>query len=190
MEAVAKSMPRVMTKQEFRQLPEGPPYFEFEFGEVIEVPRPHPRHNRIVVLLSAFLIRFVEERGLGEVFADVDVDLTPDLGYAPDILFISADRADIYDHETGEITGAPDLVVEILSPSTAARDRFRKFNNYLAAGVEWYWIIDPDLLGIEEYHRVDNHYVRTASIAEGEIFRPGVFEGLEINLAAVVGPRP
>lgn len=189
MEAVAEPVPRTLSKGEFKQLPEGPPYYEFEFGEAIEMLKPHPWHNRIVGLLFAFLTRFVEQSELGLVFMDVDVDLAPGLGYAPDLLFISKERAGIYDRQTGEITGAPDLVVEVVSPSSGARDRFRKFNNYLAAGVEWYWIIDPNVLGIEEYHRLGEHYVRTATVAEGEVFGPGVFEGLEINLAEIVGPR-
>ncbi|MBI3920360.1 MAG: Uma2 family endonuclease [Armatimonadetes bacterium] len=189
MNAADEPVSRTLSKEEFKQLPEVPPFYEFEFGEAIEMPKPHPWHNRVMGLLCAFPARFVERLGLGLVFMDVDVDLAPGLGYAPDLLFISKERAGIYDRETGEITGAPDLVVEIVSPSSGARDRFRKFNNYLAAGVEWYWIIDPNVLGVEEYHRLGEHYVRTATVAEGEVFRPGVFEGLEINLAEIVGPR-
>lgn len=189
MEAIAERVPITMSKEEFKQLPEGPPYYEFEHGEVIEMARPHPWHNTIIFDMASFLKRYVSSKGLGVVFADVDVDLTPQLIYAPDLLFISQQRLDIYNRDTGEIIGPPDLVVEVGSPSTAARDRFRKFNNYLAAGVEWYWIIDPDVLGIEEYHRVGHHYLRTSTIAEGEAFRPGLFEGLEINLTELVGPK-
>lgn len=67
--AVAAMPParRKMTKEEFKQLPEGPPYYEYEFGEVIEVARLHPFHNIIVGCLFAFLYNFVQQHQLGLV---------------------------------------------------------------------------------------------------------------------------
>jgi len=189
MEAVAARISETLTIDEFKELPEGPPYYEYEHGEVIEMPRPHPWHNHIVIRLTSFLVDFVTQHRRGLVFADVEVQLGGNLVYAPDILYMSNECQDIFDRKTGRICGAPDLVVEVGAPSSAARDRFRKFNNYLSAGVKWYWIIDPDVLGIEEYHLVEQHYVRTATVAEGEVFHPGVFQELEIDLAAIVGPR-
>jgi Uma2 family endonuclease len=76
-------------------------------------------------------------------------------------------------------------VVEIYSPHRS-RDRVEKFNEYLKVGVEWYWLIDAVELSIEEYHLMNGHYVCTASIAAGEVFRPGLFEGLEIDLQTMM----
>lgn len=180
---------RPMTQAEFKQLPEGPPYYEFEFGKVIEMPRPHPRHNRIVGYLYVFLNRYVEEHDLGLMFMDVEVDLTPDLTYAPDLFFLATERLSQYDEDSGEVKGPPSLVIEVISPRSASRDRVSKFEHYRAAGVEWYWLIDPQEVSVEEYHLKEGYYVRTASVAEGEVFRPGVFPGLEIDLAALVS-RP
>ena len=179
---------RPMTQAEFKQLPEGPPYYEFEYGRVIEMPRPHPRHNRIVGYLYVFLSRYVEEQGLGLVFMDVEVDLTPDLTYAPDLFFLATERLDQYDEEDGAITGPPNLVIEVVSAKSASRDRVRKFEHYRATGVEWYWLIDPQERSVEEYHLKEGYYVRTASIAAGEGFPPGVFPGLEIDLEALATP--
>jgi len=180
---------RPLTQAEFRELPEGPPYYEFEFGKVIEMPRPHPWHNRIVGYLYVFLNRYVEERDLGLMFMDVEVDLTPDLTYAPDLFFLATERLSQYDEDRGVITGPPSLIIEVVSPKSASRDRVSKFEHYRAAGVEWYWLIDPQEINVEEYHLRDGFYVRTASVATGEVFRPGVFPGLEIDLAALVA-RP
>jgi Uma2 family endonuclease len=179
---------RPLTQAEFKQLPEGPPYYEFEHGKVIEMPRPHPRHNRIVLLLGSFLTRYVEENGLGLVFSDVEVDLTPDLTYAPDLFFLATERLGQYDEDSGDITGPPSLAIEVVSPKSASRDRLRKFEHYRAAGVEWYWLIDPQEVSVEEYHLREGDYIRKASVAAGEVFRPGVFPGLEIDLAALVAP--
>jgi Uma2 family endonuclease len=119
------------------------------------------------------------------MFMDVEVDLTPDLTYAPDLFFLATERLDQYDEESGEITGPPSLTIEVVSPKSASRDRLRKFEHYRAAGVEWYWLIDPQEVSVEEYHLQEGHYVRTASVAAGEVFRPGVFPGLEIDLATL-----
>jgi len=72
--------------------------------------------------------------------------------------------------------------VEIVSKYGAGRDRVVKFNTYFAAGVSWYWIIDPDSLIIEEYHAEEKGYMRTIAAAEGEVFRPQAMPGLEFNL--------
>jgi Uma2 family endonuclease len=85
-----------------------------------------------------------------------------------------------------KIHGSPDLVVEITS-GTPARDRVRKFLIYYQNGVPWYWIIDQESLAIEEYHAIPDGYLRTASIASGEEFRPQLFPELTINLAVLVG---
>jgi Uma2 family endonuclease len=100
---------RKMTKEEFKQLPEGPPYYEFEYGEVVEVSRAKPKHNRLMGRLFAVIDAFVSERGLGIVFQDSEVDLSPDLTYASDITFIRQEHAAIYDEENDEIVGVPDL---------------------------------------------------------------------------------
>lgn len=185
--AAVETAQRAMTKEEFKQLPVGPPYYELEYGEVIEVTRPHPWHNRIVGLLYAFLTRFVEEQQLGLIFMDVDVDLTPDLTYAPDIVFIRQEQASIYTEATGEIVGVPDLAVEVVSAKGGWRDRVKKFDEYRKSGVAWYWLIDADDLSVEEYHLKEGQYVRMASIQPGAVFRPGLFTGLEINLSTLLG---
>jgi Uma2 family endonuclease len=81
------------------------------------------------------------------------------------------------------------LVVEVTS-STPARDRVHKFRVYHSNGVPWYWIIDSNTLAIEEYHATPQGYLRIASVAVGEEFRPQLFPSLVINLAALLGVEP
>lgn len=171
-----------MTIEEFWALPEGPPYHEFEEGELILMDQPHSRHQEVLLELGHFVSDHVKHHQLGKVWCEIGVELTEKLGYGPDIVYLSAEHLDRHDAEKGRITGAPDLVVEILSRHSRGRDCVRKFKNYFAAGVPWYWIVDPGELIIEEYRAAAEGYLRTASVAAGEIFRPGLFPGLEINL--------
>ncbi|MBI3947946.1 MAG: Uma2 family endonuclease [Armatimonadetes bacterium] len=113
---------------EFAQLPEGPPDYEYERGELIEMPRPHPRHNGLAAFLFTFLDAHVRQNRLGRVFLDSLVAVLPDVVYAPDVFFIAREGAAEYDPESGQVTGPPDLVVAVLSPRGGeARDRVGKF---------------------------------------------------------------
>lgn len=175
-----------MTLEEFRALPEGPPDYEFEKGEVIPLPRPHGQHQRVLKRLLGLLDRHVSFNRLGEVWPEVDVELSAHRSYVPDLCYLSREHQEAYSEEDGKIHGAPDLVVEIVSRSSASRDRLRKMTGYFEAGVPWYWLVDSHDLGIEEYRATPQGYLRTASVEAGDTFRPGLFPGLEINLQALL----
>jgi Uma2 family endonuclease len=185
--APVKVKRHVMTLAEFNALPEGPPDFELDEGELIAMPRPHARHKRTIMRLSAVLDNHVTTNALGVVWPEVDVQLSASRVYAPDIVFVSAEHQDRYSATLGRVVGAPDLVVEIVSPSSAGRDRVVKFNAYRQAGVEWYWLVDSESLAIEEYHLTSAGYLAVARVALGEVFAPQIFPGLEIDLAALLG---
>lgn len=168
--------------EEFRNLPEGPPDYEFEEGEVIPLARPHERHQQVLIQLSAVLVNYITQQKAGRIWPEIDVELTERRSYVPDLVYLTQEHLDRMGND-GKIHGTPDLVVEISSPGTVSRDRVTKFNAYLEAGVPWYWIIDPQELTIEEYNRrEEGYYWRTKSIEAGDIFRPDLFPGLELNL--------
>ena len=113
-------------------------------GELVMVPAPDLRHQRINTRLASLVHTFVNERGLGEVFCPpCDVMLSPTDVVQPDLIFVSRERRSIL-REGDAVRGAPDLVVEILSPSTADRDRKIKRALYAAHGVREYWLVAPD----------------------------------------------
>lgn len=169
-------------KEEFLKLPQGPPSCEYEKGEVICMPSAHGKHQRLLLRLGSLVDSHVVANHLGGVWIEVDVYLSEDLIYVPDIVYLSVEHLHRYNETDGKIHGVPDLVVEILSPYGIARDRITKLNNYFVSGVPWYWIIDPDSLTLEEYQAEANGYLRTASIEPGQIFRPKNFPSLEVNL--------
>jgi Uma2 family endonuclease len=178
-----------MTLEEFRALPEGPPYYEYEEGELILVASPTPEHQDIVSELSHVLRQFVRQHQLGRVVMEVDVFLPDGRGYIPDLAYLAPEHLHLLNPTDHKIHGSPDLVVEVTS-SMPARDRVHKFRVYFANSVPWYWIIDSNTLAIEEYHATPQGYLRIASTAAGEEFRPQLFPNLIINLAALLGVEP
>ncbi len=137
------------TYAEYARLPsEGSTRYEVIAGELVVTPSPSLRHQRISMELATRLHGFVREHGLGDVFhAPLDVLLAEGDYLEPDLVFVRADHRG-YFTDRG-IEGPPDLVVEILSPSTATRDRGLKLERYRHFGVPEYWVVDPDARAIE-----------------------------------------
>lgn len=177
-----------LTLADYHALPEGPPYYEFEEGVLIPMNRPHAQHQAILLKFGSALDNHVTQNNLGHVWPEVEVDLTSGRGYVPDVTFLATEHFNRLSPQ-GFIAGAPDLVVEILSPNTARRDRTTKFRAYQEAGVVWLWLVDADDLLIEEYRLTPDGYLRAQTIAPGELFRPGLFPDLTLNLAELLG-RP
>jgi Uma2 family endonuclease len=117
--------------------------FQLLNGRSIVNPSPTTKHQRILFRLTRLLGDFVESGELGEVWlAPCDVVLSTYDVVQPDLFFISAERAHIVAEKN--VQGAPDLVVEILSASTADWDRGYKQQLYAIHGVREYWLVDPD----------------------------------------------
>jgi len=140
------------TYEEYARLPTpseaGGTRFEVIDGELYVAPSPGRRHQEIVTHLVSLLHAFARSNGLGKVFVSpFDVLLGEGDYMEPDILFVLEARAGILS-ERG-VEGAPDLVVEVLSPSTRGRDRSIKLERYRHFGVAEYWIIDPDRRTVE-----------------------------------------
>jgi Uma2 family endonuclease len=132
---------RITSEEFLRRAPEDQKA-ELIDGVMIVAPPPLDIHERLVLFLLRLLGEFVERRDLGELRGSrTAVLLADDQTYEPDLLFVSHERAHVI-HETG-VFGAPDLVVEVLSASTAAYDRGTKLRAYDQAGVRELWLIDP-----------------------------------------------
>lgn len=132
---------------DYTLLPEGKRYELIE-GDLLMTPAPTTIHQRISARLQFYLTDFVEKGKRGVVFdAPTDVVLSEEDVVQPDLLFISRERAGIIKPEN--IRGAPDLVIEILSPATSKRDLVAKKKLYAKHAVREYWIVNPDDQTIE-----------------------------------------
>lgn len=146
---IAATTEKMYTYEDYRKLPEGAPY-QLIGGRMIMTPAPSTYHQIISMKLEVKLAVFVMEKDLGLVLdAPIDVYLEETETYQPDIIFIARDRLAII--EPDKINGAPDLVVEILSPGTAYYDLRKKFKIYEKNCVKEYWIVDPEEKSIEIY---------------------------------------
>jgi Uma2 family endonuclease len=171
-----------MTAEEYYALPEGPPYFQLIHGEVFMSPSPTTQHQRVSMRLSLLIGNYLNEHPIGEIFAaPLDVDLGFDNIYQPDLIFVSEERRSIL---VERIVGAPDLVVEILSPSTALLDRHDKKAVYASTGATELWLIDLRRRQVEVYHLpVDAETPAAVLTADsGQILRTALLPGLDISV--------
>jgi len=153
--------------------------YEVIDGELYVTPAPGWMHQYGLGRLHVRVANWVDRHNLGfVVFAPIGVILDDADGVEPDLIFISHERAGII-RERG-VFGAPDLVVEVLSPSTEARDRGVKMRRYAAAGVPHYWLLNPPARSIEPFVLGVNGYESVGVFGPGSTFRPSLFPGLEI----------
>ena len=158
--------------------------YELLNGELILTPSPGRSHQRASVRLGPQLYTFVEENGLGFVYwARRDVVLSNIDVVQPDLMFISNERMHI-DTEA-EVWGGPDLVVEILSPSTAARDRTVKRALYARHGVHEYWLVDADARTIAVLLLGDRGFEPIAAYGEGDTLTSPTLPGFSIAVDEV-----
>jgi Uma2 family endonuclease len=135
---------------EFARLPDDGNRYEVLDGELCVTPSPRPAHQDVVGALTERLRPFVRRNGLGRVYpGPVDVLFREGDYLVPDLVFVRRDQLHLVTERGVECT--PDLVVEIVSPSTALRDRTVKRERYARLGVPEYWIIDADARRVEVY---------------------------------------
>jgi Uma2 family endonuclease len=138
-------------------LPDDGQRYELHEGDLWVTPAPGTPHQRVSLALAGRLDAHVKRHRLGMVLeAPTDCILSDRTVLQPDILFIATDRLGIVTERAVE--GAPTLVVEILSRSTAALDRGRKRRMYAAHGVPFYWIVDLDACAIESLRLTGEGY--------------------------------
>jgi Uma2 family endonuclease len=173
-----------LTYHDLWRTPEDGNRYEIINGEVYVTPPPLTAHQRVSRNLAMILHRHVTEAKLGEVlYAPVGVVLERPSGVQPDLIFVARERSSII-QEKG-VFGAPDLIVEVLSASTAARDRGVKRDLYARAGVEHYWLLDPRKRTVQAFRLEHAIYRLEAEHTGAAAFRPSLFPGLTIRLAAV-----
>jgi Uma2 family endonuclease len=155
--------------------------YEVIDGELYMTPPPSLAHQHVVSRLLMILGGYVHEHRLGQVYtAPLGVVLEHASGVQPDLVYISPRRTEIMSDRGLE--GAPDLAVEVLSASTASRDRGIKMRRYAASGIEHYWIVDPQVRTLEAYRLGPSGYQAIVSLGQDEVFESELFPGLSIKL--------
>jgi Uma2 family endonuclease len=159
---------------------------ELVAGVIVAEPLPTHRHDRTRWRLERLLRAHAEAGDLGEVFGEAGYILArdPDTVRGPDLSFVSRERLSDFD-DTRFYSGAPDLAVEILSPSNRRGEIQAKVADYLAAGARMVWVVDPERKKVTTYRLLLRpHRLESTAILEGEDVLPGlvipliaIFEG-------------
>ncbi len=155
---------------------------EWVNGEVLVMSPASNLHQDLVGFLSALMRFWAEAHDLGVVRTEPFLIKLPKPlpGRAPDIIFIA--KENLHRITTNFFDGAPDIVVEVISPESRARDRGEKFYEYEQAGVKEYWLIDPDRKQAEFYRRGEDGIFRLVAVSEREVFRSEVLKGFWLKV--------
>lgn len=170
----------LLTADEFLQLaPPGRERWELLDGVLVVSPRPSLWHQELAGRLYEAL-RLLQRAGVGRAWFEVDVALGERDVLVPDLVFVRAGRPEVV--QPHAIVGPPDLVVEVLSPSTRRRDRVVKRRIYARAGVPTLWLVDPDEDRIDVYRLRRRTYGKPRSVRPPDVLRDDDLPGLEIDL--------
>jgi Uma2 family endonuclease len=176
-----------ITAKLYRKLPEGPPYYQLIEGKLIMSPSPDFYHQTLSGRLYLELGLYLKQYPKGVVlYAPSDVFLDEINVFQPDLYYVSNRRRRVI--AKGGVEGAPDLVVEILSPSTTRQDRVEKRRVYAQGGVKEMWIIDPKGRHIEIYSLRRGTDATPKIVRSPETFVPALFPSLEIDTAQLFKP--
>jgi len=174
----------IWTYEDYLKLPPDGKTYQIIGGKLFMTPAPTPYHQKVSRNLEFILWSWVKENNLGEVlYAPVDVVFSSVNVVQPDIIFISKNKIEIL-KERG-IFGAPDLIVEIISPSTSELDIKLKKDLYQRFGVKEYWIVYPREKKIQVYQLKGGTYRLKGVFLGEDIIRSELIKGLEINLKEV-----
>ena len=182
-----ETLTKKITFAEFKELdfPDNERFlYELLDGEPVQRNTSSIQHQRIARNVFRKLDQFVLEKNLGEVFFAPIALLVDDYNAPqPDVMFVSNKNANAFGDDV--LVRAPELVVEILLPSTMSDDRYRKRKLYERFGVKEYWIIDPKNQSIEVLALKESSYDIISFAAEKGTIRSNVLEGFTLDLKEV-----
>ena len=173
----------ILTYEDYLNAPDDERY-ELLDGELVMTAAPNLAHQKVLFRVARLVEDFVLERGLGEVFiAPTDVVLSDTNVVQPDVIFVSKDRKSILGVDN--IRGAPDLVVEVISPTNPERDLVRKREIYARHGVGEYWIADPDARSMRVMVMEGESYRVAGEYGIGDTLTSSTLRGLDLVVGDV-----
>ncbi|MFQ5602663.1 MAG: Uma2 family endonuclease [bacterium] len=172
------------TYQDYIDLPQDDKRYEILNGELNMVPAPSTYHQDVSGNLEFAIRKFLEANPLGKFYdAPVDVVLSEEIVIQPDLLFIRYENSKIITEKN--ISGALDLVVEILSPASAYYDLIEKKEIYEQFGVQEYWIVDPKKQWVEIYENSKNKFELDQRLEKTGTLKSPLFESFQISLPEI-----
>jgi Uma2 family endonuclease len=165
----------LLTAKDLLEMGEAGEWCELVDGELVQMSPSSLPEARVVRTILLLLGTFVSQHRIGEVFGpDLGYELTPHRVRAPDVSFVTAEKAAAYGNPGGFAKLVPDLAVEVLSPDVRYGYLQRKIRDYFEAGVRLLWIVDPDMQTVTVYHTpLDPRVLPVAETLSGEDVLPG-----------------
>lgn len=172
-----------MTAEEYRQLPETSQRMELIEGEIVVSPSVVVNHQRII--RNAFYVLCDDDIPYGEaLIGPLDVYFDDENAFQPDVFWVAKDNDRCVERD-GYFYGPPDLVIEVLSPSTARYDKTVKFLVYEKHGVREYWLADPKRKTVEVWQRGEEEFTLLDIYSAADTFVSVVLGNKQVNLATI-----
>ncbi|MFT5128604.1 MAG: Uma2 family endonuclease [Rhodothermales bacterium] len=171
-----------LTIKDYSALPEGAPY-ELIDGELVLSPAPTTQHQQILMALAMHLNIYACKVGGKAFVAPTDVKFSEHDVLQPDLLYVTQARLHII--EKAMLVEAPDIVIEILSPSTAYRDLRGKMRLYEQGGVCEYWVVDPEEGDIEIYVTGPNGFQRSQRLGADDSLTSSLLSGFSVPVCEI-----
>lgn len=165
MESISVQPPPRTIREVFESLPEGTLAQLIE-NQLVMSPSPSDRHQEVLHEISVIIYNYLKQHSIGKVrIAPYDVHLDDQNIFQPDLIFIRNEN--LSNIQQDGYRGAPDLVLEVLSPRTARYDKGKKKSIYESHGVSEYWLVDPDTKETERYFLKEGKYGEPIRSAPG-----------------------
>ena len=159
--------------------------YELVNGNLYQSQAPSGRHQYAQSELFYKMMHHVSVNGVGRVFASPTAVLLAEYSAPqPDLVFLSKEKMSLFDPQWG-IKGAPDIMVEIVSPTSYKRDHLLKKELYAEYGIPEYWIVDPYYHSVEVFVLQDGRYERHAFGIDGETVGSHVLSGFELEVSSI-----
>ena len=177
--AVVKALSSRVSYADLEKWPDDGRRYELYDGEVYEVPSPIPLHQMVSARLYLALEEYTRTHGGIVLYAPLDIVLTDYDVVQPDLLLFTRDRAHVINPKA-VTRQAPDLAIEILSPTTAANDRGRKMRLLARHGVREFWLVDPDAAAIEIYQLAGHDFVLAGRAGRSDTVASALLPGFTL----------
>lgn len=183
-----RTEPFRFTYEDYLRFPDDGRRHELIDGEHVVTPAPTLRHQELLLRIASTLSEYLKGTPVGRVFpAPADVILSDRDVVQPDVLFVRRERSEIL---ADVVRGAPDLAVEVVSPSTRRADELTKRRLYDRFGVQEYWIVDPEIEVVKIYRRRDaGTFDRPIELRreDGQAIESPLFPGFSLPLDDLFG---
>ena len=182
MDTIATDTSKTWTAEEYLQLEENPNQ-QLINGNLIMSPSPTLQHQKILRTIHRYLDQYAIKKGDETFFAPLDVHLDQKNVPQPDLVYVL--KRNLNKLSKRGIEGAPDLIIEIISPSNSYIDRYEKKNLYQQFKVKEYWIVDPGNCTLEIYKLENEEYNLAQYLAEKGTVKSPLLPGLSLTVDTI-----